>query len=294
MIDRRWLTNSRARVVLLWLVMLAGGLAASSAAQTPPVTPPATAPASGQVNYAYRYRLLGVYDEQTGEPIEGVEVADVLNGNKSLTTKTGTVSLLFLPEGSSVIRLRKLGFEVQTLTVSISPAEMNPITVTLPRATQLPTVTVTDSAPRYISPNLRGFEERRKVGIGRFIAEDVMRKGENQSLGDVIVAHMPGLMIVPGTIVRRPQSEFLVSTRKRCAGNAVDSCRSPNCFVTVYEDGAKIYDLSTSDRMTIPDVQNMSSRNYAGAEYYAGGEVPPEYNGTGSGCGVLLLWSRER
>jgi hypothetical protein len=243
-----------------------------------------------RVNYAYRYRILGVYDEQSGDPLEGVEVADVLNGNKALTTKTGTVSLMFLPDGGGFVRLRKIGYEVQTITVSISPADTNPLTVVLARATQLATVVVKDSAPKYISPGLRAFEARRKAGMGHFIAEEEMRKNEGHTLGDVIAMRMPGLMAVAG----RGNAKFLVSTRKRCAGATLSNCSAPNCFVTVYENGVKIYDVTTSDRTLIPDVERMSARDYAAAEFYAGGEVPPEYNGTGSGCGVLLLWTRER
>jgi len=269
------------------LVSFALAAAATLGAQTP-------SDSGKRVNYAYRYRLLGVYDEQTGEPLEGVEVADVLNGNKSLTTKTGTVSLLFLPEGASLIRLRKVGYELQTMTVSISPADTNPITVVLAHAVQLPTVEVRDSAKKYISPGLQAFEERRRVGIGHFLTEDVMRKNETHTLGDVLSTHIPGVMTRYGVPERRPQSKFLLSTRKMCAGNTMTGCRTPNCFVSVYENNAKIYDSAVNDVSMIPDVEHMNSRDYAAVEYYAPGEVPAQYEGTGSGCGVLLLWSRER
>jgi len=34
---------------------------------------------------------------------------------------------------------------------------------------------------------------------------------------------------------------------------------------------------------------------FAGVEFYPGGAtIPSQYNKTGSSCGVLLLWTRER
>jgi hypothetical protein len=196
-------------------------------AQTPPATGNPGAPA--KVNYAYRYRLLGVYDAVSGEPVEGVEVADVLSGTKALTTKTGTVSLLFLPDGGSLVRLRKLGYEVQTMTVAISPADTAPITVVLVPATQLPTVVVTDSAPSYISPGLRTFEDHRKTGMGQYVTEAEFRKGENRTMANLLSARFSGLQVV-----NRRSASYLVSSRVQCSGPALlAKCQSPNCFVTV-------------------------------------------------------------
>jgi hypothetical protein len=72
---------------------------------------------------AYRGRLLGVYDGETGNPVEGVRVSDVLSGTSAMTTATGTVSLAFVPDGGGLVRLQRLGYETQTTFVSISPRE---------------------------------------------------------------------------------------------------------------------------------------------------------------------------
>jgi hypothetical protein len=246
--------------------------------------------AAKPVNNAYRFRLLGVYDEQSGEPIEGVEVADILNGNKSLTSKTGTVSLFFLPDGGGVVRLRKVGYEVQTLTIPISPADTTPVTIVLSHAQRLSAVVVNDSAPnKYISPLLRGFEERRHGGLGHFITDSIFRRDESHTMADIITSHMPGLMAVAGP----GGSKNLVSSRKMCSGPALRQCRQSDCYVAVYVDGAKTYDAQMG-RTMLPDFARMSPVEYAAAEFYQGAEIPPQYNATGSGCGVLLLWTREK
>ncbi|HEX8942350.1 MAG TPA: hypothetical protein VF785_04375 [Gemmatimonadaceae bacterium] len=257
-------------------------------AQRPPT--PAKADTPARASNAYRYRILGVFDELTGDPVEDVEVADVLSGNSSLTTKTGTVSLFFLPEGGSLVRLRKVGYAVQTFPVPISPADTAPITIVLARATQLETVVVKDSAPKYLSPSLRTFEERRAKGIGHFVSEADMRKNDDKTLAELLPSRIPGLTTTPGA----GSARYLTTSRKRCSGPALRTCQSPDCFVSVYVDGVKTFDASMG-RALIPDFSIMNPRDYAAAEFYAGGaSLPVEYNSTSSGCGVLLLWTRER
>jgi hypothetical protein len=83
---------------------------------------------------AYRRRLLGVYDESTGEPIKGVEVIDGRTGLRARTTVTGTVSLLYLDEGENHIRIHRDGYRDEEMDVTIGPSHKNPITVVLVRA----------------------------------------------------------------------------------------------------------------------------------------------------------------
>jgi hypothetical protein len=87
--------------------------------------PVATGPA------AFRTRILGVFDEASGEPIADVEVADSASGTFARTTTTGTVSLVFLPVGTSTVLVHKLGYADLKLEVSISPRDSIPITLTM-------------------------------------------------------------------------------------------------------------------------------------------------------------------
>src|ERR1051325_7188571 len=135
-----------------------GGIAAA-ALLLGVTTAPTEAQARRDTVAAYRNRVLGVFDEGSGDPVEGVRVLDVLTGTWTETTKTGTVSLAFLPDGGGLVRLLKLGYETQTLFVAIAPSDVSPITVVMRRVVSLPAVVTKADSTRYVSPGLRGFEE---------------------------------------------------------------------------------------------------------------------------------------
>jgi hypothetical protein len=243
-------------------------VASAAAAQTP----------------AYRNRVLGVYDLQTGEPIEGAEVVDAMAKVTALTTKTGTVTLSFLPEGGTLVRIRKVGYEPATLVVAISPADTVPLTVLLnPTAQQLPKVITTDSAPKWRSPTLREFEQRRLAGEGgHFITDSVLRRNDNQLLRDV-VRRMPGLQIKcvgerKGFITACYATNFRQQGKNALAGG--------ECTAKVFIDGVQAGD---------DDLNKLQTAAFSGIEYYAGGStIPIKYRPRDSTCGVLLFWSRER
>jgi hypothetical protein len=79
----------------------------------------------------FRSRIVGVFDEDTGSPLADVQVVDVRSATFATTTASGTVSLVFLPEGSNEVALRRAGYDDLRLTVMISPADTMPLTLTL-------------------------------------------------------------------------------------------------------------------------------------------------------------------
>jgi hypothetical protein len=69
----------------------------------------------GASNAAYRRRLVGVFDENTGLPVADVEFVDVASGTIARTTITGTLTLAFLPEGQSQVEVRHAGYQSQKI-----------------------------------------------------------------------------------------------------------------------------------------------------------------------------------
>ncbi len=228
---------------------------------------------------AWRMRLLGVYDDRTGEPVEGADVFDVTSGNSARTTSTGTVALAFMPEGGGLVRIRKVGYELQTMLVSISPEDSLPVTVILKKATELAAVVLVDSAPRYSSSKLRGFEDRRQnAAAGQFVAEAEIRKEEGRNIGEFLRARLQGANIRDG----RNGSVYMVQSPRCGKGSAP----------AVYLDGA----LMSPDTPNAPvNLAEIKIDNLAGVEYYPNtATAPPQFNGTAKSCGALLLWTREK
>src|SRR6185436_17128482 len=97
-------------------------------------------------------------------------------------TATGTVSLAYLPDGGGEVKVRQIGYVPITQFIRISPADTTPVTVILRTiVTVLPTVTSRDTT-RPISPGLRDFEDRKRIGHGYYIGEAELRKADNRDM----------------------------------------------------------------------------------------------------------------
>ena len=222
-------------------------------------------------------RVVGVFDDRTGQPIEGAEVRDMASGSSALTTSTGTLSLFFVDTAGSLVRIRKVGYEPVIVFVNNSRADSVPLTLTLqPVAQWLPKVLTTAARVQYINPALNEFEERRSHGLGRFIPETTLRREEHRTLGSVIMSYVTGLNIVQG----RLSSEIPVTLR--------------GCRPDIYLDGLLVAMNVAGRQVGQPDLSIYKVRELAGVEFHTAATLPIQYSRPGGGCGALLLWSRER
>lgn len=249
---------------------------------TLPVRSLAQAPASDTSRVpSYRLRVLGLFDQTTGEPVEGAEIFDVGSGWSAKTTATGTVSLVFLPDGGGLVRIRKVGYAPLITKIAISPADTAPITLLLARVTELPAVVTNDSAHHFVSGNLNGFEERARLKFsGYFITDTLLRKSENRTVSNLIRSQFPGIAI-------HLREAAFYSTQ-------FDGC--------ILLDGVSINTSGTSSmggrgaaRIPPFNLNSLQIADLQGVEYYPrAGTAPPEFSGTGCGPAILMLWTRER
>jgi hypothetical protein len=230
---------------------------------------------------AYRSRVLGLFDAMSGEPIADAEVLDIATGWSAKTTATGTVALIFLADGGSIVRIRKVGYASLTVPIAISPKDTTPLTLMMTKVTELPAVVTRDTARHFISPALNGFDERARAHVtGYFVTDSTLRKEESRPLGNVLRTHFPGVVLRDGP----GGATFLAGTMRCSSGGPPE----------VYLDGVRLN--VESDKHQKPfDLNSIGVTDLAGIEFYPStAELPIQFPHTTLGCGALLLWTRER
>ena len=241
-------------------------------------------------------RLVGtVARDSAGHMLGGITVTIPSIGRAAQTNYLGEFGLSNLVPGQYQFTVRALGYAPFTDTVTIvAGATMERDVILRTAVVQLDTVRSSAQANVYHSPALRGFEERRRSGQGGyFISDSLFRANESQKMPDVL-GRIPGLTKVP-----IGANTYLASGRStgNDGGPVFLSRQGANvwCFVSVYVDGVRRFVAPPNASNQPPDFNGFSVSEYAGAEYYpSSASIPPQYNATGSSCGVLLLWTRER
>ncbi len=246
-------------------------------------------------------RLHGIVSSQNGKtPVSAADAWAISVDRHVRTDSAGEFRFDGLPAGQFVVEIRHIGFEIRRDTVTVdSGRETTRRFSLMPTAQALDTMRSLAKEPKYISPMLRGFEERRLSGQGgHFVSDSALRANENSVLANVVASRVPGATLRTG----RTGARWLVSTRKQCLGTAFHVCTQPNCFVEIHIDGVLIYNPEMTEKhpqdpsFDPPDLSQMGVTDLAGVEFYADAASMPidMHSATDQGCGSLWLWTREK
>lgn len=222
-------------------------------------------------------------------PLVGVEVSIPAVHKSTRTDSTGFYHIDGLAIGRYTVSVRAVGRQprIDTLTVTSDDAVLHDFVLT-DLAYPLDTVVSASEKTGFVSPAMRGFDERRKLGFGHFYPQEVLRKNDNDKLTD-FARRIPG-----AKLIRSGTHTYLASSRRSGQAAILNSNRP--CFATVYVDGVLIFDSKSTPRQLAalppPDLQDFNVNDLGAIEFYGGeATAPPGFRQ--SGCGLLLIWSRE-
>jgi hypothetical protein len=221
--------------------------------------------------------LTGTVTRTDNTPIENARVKVVGTDMVAVTRADGSYRVWGIPAGLHSLEVRMLGFSTALLRFELTTGASMQLPVTLvPVATALDTVRVSSSDG--LTPAMRGFEERRRRGAGKFFTMQEIARMQVRSVSDI-------LRRAPGIQIQNVGGMFGPS-------DAVRSARTGNrpCPLLFFVNGSPFPmqpDVTINNYVAASDVAAMEV--YSGAS-----EVPPQFNSglSTARCGVVVIWTR--
>lgn len=236
--------------------------------------------------------VIGVADAATGAPIVGAQVRVPSLGRIARADWLGEARIREVPTGRYAVQVHALGYAASEITLDARGDSVGAVFMLERAATRLDTMEVVATRASFALPIFREqFENRRAMGIGRFLVDSQLARLGTRNLAIALATALPGLKLAPG------EGNSLILVPTQTGGNVW----SMSCKLDVYLDGAVFPDSSVLTMLLPTDL--------AGVEYYDIVEAPPQYRragAIGSGppapngapahapatCKVLLFWSK--
>ena len=216
----------------------------------------------------------GTVQTVDGRPLANAIVGLSATGLDTRTDSAGRFLLAATPTGTWTLAVQALGYAPRQQSVDLIPGDTVVQVVALVSAQVMDTVRVRANAMArtVLGRNLVDFDERRKMGFGRFLTQEDFAKAEGENILNLLTSRIPGMRIAD-TGRRR-----LVSSRGSI------SFSQQQCPIRVIFDGSL-------DAAPL-NLDSIQPATIAAAEFYTPATLPFQFAFGGSPCGTLLLWSR--
>lgn len=226
-----------------------------------------------------------VSDDSTNAPVAGVRLTFPRLGVGLVTDSVGRFVVRLDSQGTYALIARAVGFRPETTLVQ---ADVDALELSDIKLTKLPQTlgeVVVEGESESIVSRMSGFDERRKMGIGTFIDRVMLDRFSHMRTGNLLATRVPGLFVVHG-----PAGRSWASSRRSASGPG-GALKSGRCYLDVYLNGAMVY--NSKSQMPLFDLNSLTPEQVESIEVYVGAsQIPAQFNKTGGGCGVMVIWMR--
>lgn len=212
-----------------------------------------------------------VTDRATGSPVVRAQLILLDDDRVVFTDSLGIYELRAIQPGYTQVQVKAIGFPPTTFVVEIARGTrvQRPVildsTAASRGAQELGAVDVVAEAR--VNYRLADFERRRKRGRGQFLTEEQLVRSGAYSVPDAL-KNMRGVLY-------------------ECGGGK-------GCFIRMTRAPMRCMPEYVVDGHVMNDFGPLTPiRDVVGVEMYNGpAEVPGEFAGRNSGCGVIVIWTR--
>lgn len=205
-------------------------------------------------------------------PLGNAEVRFANLRNTARSDSSGAFRVKDVPPGSHRVTVRLIGYDPFVADISFGPGQQLEADMLLtPTVTKLKDVNVrATSTPGPWAIKLADFDDRRAMGIGRFLTADYFASKDGRPLSSFIQEKIPGIRIVNGK---------LASTRS-------------GCYMQIIVNGMIRWNGSPGQLPFYLD--ELQSPDIVGLEFYTVATTPLQYRNTTPipACGTLILWTK--
>lgn len=219
---------------------------------------------------------------QAAIQVRSAEEPDRVVGTTT-TDSDGEFTVWVRNPGSYTVRVQVLGFQpAETDVLELGPDEVKRIQV--PMSVDVFDVEGIEVTGQRREPIfMRGVRERQQSGFGTVYTREDLEFRSGSAVQDILRTQ-PGMRII------RQIGDGQVGIQTGRAPPGV----SRACYATVYVDGVQVFDASSPQPAdNVLQVLDLRADEIEAMEVYRGAaQVPAEFSGLGSDCGVIAVWTR--
>jgi hypothetical protein len=257
------------------LFLAVGSLGAQAQRQNPTFPRP-----GGDTSHSTRPfgTIDGVVSDSNLVPIHAAFVSVLGTNIRVGTGPNGRFRITKVPSGQYLLIVKRVGYHPTSAVVEVPANDTARLAYTLNQLSQtLDGVVVTEKS---LSVRMLEFEMRRRAGSGQFMTQEEIEK-RNSVFPTELFRKFLSIDVAPN---RNSSITEYYALSKREGGNPSLGA----CPMQVYLDQVPLPTPFNLDLLPSP-------RDIAGIEVYAGSAtIPPQFNGFNRGCGVILVWTKDR